>query len=638
MNKIADSNPNLIISLIENKLSKKNITEALSLIGLFREKFPFNKKIDHFLEKQKNDLNKKHHTSKKQLINIYQSSSKFDAIEKLVKISKKDNINSLVHSLISNLYGELGDLNLSKSYGVKAISINPFEENYYFNLSLTLERLSQYHQSFELINIAKHLNPSDFNINLQFARCCYNLKNYNLSIATFEKILSVKEDLKIQIEYLRKLLTANKFNKVLRITNDVYPSEKNIEFAKIKAIALMNLNRIDEAKELLLNLKEKDANLYSYLGLCEDFRNNFLKARKYHEKALEIDSSSEFVLKNLANNYYYSGNYEFAIKHYKSILKTNKSVFEVRYFMSLLQLNQSNFEEGWKNFSFRWHSHVNNSKFLKINLPIYQKGKNYKSVLVWSEGGVGDQILYSRTLRNLQKENIEIYVYLDNKLNELLKLSFPNINFLKDLNLDKIESHISQGDLCKIYINSKKELIETSRPYLISDKIKTNLLKSKLPNNKIICGISWSSQNIGFGNNKSINLEKLENILLLPNIVFVDLQYGDTKKEKANFLSKFGVEILTIEEIDNYNDILGLSNLISCCDYVLTISNTTAHLSGGLGVKTILMLPKGKGSLWYWSSVKRQSLWYKSIDIYKQSISNSWDRVIQEILLKLKKL
>ena len=50
-------------------------------------------------------------------------------------------------------------------------------------------------------------------------------------------------------------------------------------------------------------------------------------------------------------------------------------MFEIRYFLSLLQLNQSNFEEGWKNFSFRWHSHVNNSKFLKVNLPIYQKGK-----------------------------------------------------------------------------------------------------------------------------------------------------------------------------------------------------------------------------------------------------------------------
>ena len=92
-----------------------------------------------------------------------------------------------------------------------------------------------------------------------------------------------------------------------------------------------------------------------------------------------------------------------------------------------------------------------------------------------------------------------------------------------------------------------------------------------------------------------------------------------------------------VEEIDNDNDMLGLSNLISCCDYVLTISNTTAHLSGGLGIKTMLMLPKGKGAFWYWSSDNTQSLWYKSIDIYRQSISNSWDEVTNDIMLKLKK-
>ena len=172
--------------LIENKLIKKNIMEAFALIADFREKFPLNKKIDFFLEKQKHKLNKKHLTSKNSLLNIYQSSSKFAAIEKLINISKKDNINSLLYSLISNLYGELGELSLSRSYGVKAISVNPFEESYYLNLSLTLDKLNNYNQSFELINIARSLNPSDLNINLQFARCSFNLKNYNLSIVTFE--------------------------------------------------------------------------------------------------------------------------------------------------------------------------------------------------------------------------------------------------------------------------------------------------------------------------------------------------------------------------------------------------------------------------------------------------------------------
>ena len=139
--------------------------------------------------------------------------------------------------------------------------------------------------------------------------------------------------------------------------------------------------------------------------------------------------------------------------------------------------------------------------------------------------------------------------------------------------------------MCKIYISNKKDLIESSKPYLISDKKFSIELKSKLPSNKIICGISWLSKNVGFGDNKSTSLEDLKNILLLPNIVFVDLQYGDTKEEKDKIFSKYGVKIFTIKEIDNDNDMLGLSNLISCCDFVLTISNTTAHLSGGLGLK-----------------------------------------------------
>ena len=45
MKKVTDTTPDLIISLIENKLLKKNIMEALALIGEFREKFPLNKLI-----------------------------------------------------------------------------------------------------------------------------------------------------------------------------------------------------------------------------------------------------------------------------------------------------------------------------------------------------------------------------------------------------------------------------------------------------------------------------------------------------------------------------------------------------------------------------------------------------------------
>ena len=84
-------------------------------------------------------------------------------------------------------------------------------------------------------------------------------------------------------------------------------------------------------------------------------------------------------------------------------------------------------------------------------------------------------------------------------------------------------------------------------------------------------------------------------------------------------------------EIDNFNDIDGLLSLINICDMVLSVSNTTVHLAGGIGKKTILMLPKGKGNLWYWSKEEDQSIWYKSVRVFQQDVFNSWDKVINRI-------
>ena len=70
---------------------------------------------------------------------------------------------------------------------------------------------------------------------------------------------------------------------------------------------------------------------------------------------------------------------------------------------------------------------------------------------------------------------------------------------------------------------------------------------------------------------------------------------------------------------------------------VLTVSNTTVHLAGGVGKKTFLMLPKGKGHLWYWSKQADQSLWYKSVRVFQQEVSNSWEKVISKIYKELNK-
>jgi len=117
----------------------------------------------------------------------------------------------------------------------------------------------------------------------------------------------------------------------------------------------------------------------------------------------------------------------------------------------------------------------------------------------------------------------------------------------------------------------------------------------------------------------------------LKNITFVNVDcYKEQIKKYKN--------LITLNNLDNFNNIYSLSSLINACDIVITISNTTAHIAGALGKKTYLLLSKGKGELWYWLERDKQSLWYPSVKIYQQNIPGSWKEPISLLKSELSSL
>ena len=67
-------------------------------------------------------------------------------------------------------------------------------------------------------------------------------------------------------------------------------------------------------------------------------------------------------------------------------------------------------------------------------------------------------------------------------------------------------------------------------------------------------GIAWKSKRKLLGVDKSINLDQLKPIFELPNTVFFNLQYGETKNEIENFNKNHHIDIISLPEIDLYND------------------------------------------------------------------------------------
>ncbi|MND00991.1 hypothetical protein D3C83_197940 [compost metagenome] len=60
---------------------------------------------------------------------------------------------------------------------------------------------------------------------------------------------------------------------------------------------------------------------------------------------------------------------------------------------------------------------------------------------------------------------------------------------------------------------------------------------------------------------------------------------------------------------------------------MITISNTTAHMAGALGVNGAVLLPASRGLMWHWFDSMEGSPWYPSLTLLRQKTDGDWTDV-----------
>ena len=238
-------------------------------------------------------------------------------------------------------------------------------------------------------------------------------------------------------------------------------------------------------------------------------------------------------------------------------------------------------------------------------------------------------------LADLDAAHNRVIALVDPRLINLFERTYPNIKFLShDKKLEGIayDYYLSIGSLGSVYRKSYSSIVENNNfVYKTNERINKKLKDQLKTENKYLCGISWKSKNNQFGLSKSIDLKSLLPIFNIPNITFINLQYGDISNEIESLFADYGVKIKTVHEIDNLNNIDGLASLINTCDFVITTSNVTAHISGAIGKETYVLLPFGNGKIWYWHEGVGKSIWYPTLNLFSQPNINNWAAPISEI-------
>ncbi len=514
------------------------------------------------------------------------------------------------------------------------------------DLQKTYQYLSNenYSDAIKLLFKLERKKPDNQEIKLYLGTALAKCERYKEAIIVLKNGIKISDD-QLNIHYVlgvsyfglceyKKAL--DEFEKEIRL-NPLNP----IPYCE-SAFSLYELKEYERAINFLeksIQLDHYYADAYHCMGAVLNNTQKPQDALPFVLKAIEIDSSRAEYYFDAANIFFSMRRKKEAISFYEKAIKINPSYREALYNKGLVHLTYMEFELGWQLYELRpsLTEVVKKNQLTNLDKNLIGDAEN---LLILKEQGIGDQILYSSFFTELKKDK-EIHIEIDLRLLPVYTRSFKELNFQDKINTTNSLDYdfiLPMGSLGLALKKNNINSMQRSNQFLFSDQEKTKQIRKKILDKgsiSKICGFSWKSYNDAIGENKSVNLENLIELLKTPDIFFVSLQYGIDKNDVLNFCQNYGVKILLLDDIDLYNDIDSLFSLIDACDLILSVSNINAHIAGALGKKTYLLAPYSTGRHWYWHDGSNQSLWYPSIDIFSQTETGDWSLPINEIKKKI---
>jgi tetratricopeptide (TPR) repeat protein len=355
----------------------------------------------------------------------------------------------------------------------------------------------------------------------------------------------------------------------------------------------------------------------------------YQKAINFYKKAEKIKPNNSILINNIAKTFMCLHDVDEAEKHCRRAISIDQGNDEFKKILALILLKKYDFKNAWLSFDGRLNlsdfANKNSTlKLVKNKIPNKIISNKNSKILVLREQGIGDELLYGTMYYDLLNDFSDLVIECDERLIPLFKNSFESHKdkFVKlgtySLDTRKINDFdyiIYAGSLGKYFRNDLNSF--SQNPYIKNIENYKDLELDNVMNKTqgLKIGISWKSLKNRYSLEKSLSLEDFENILKIKNSTIFNLQYGDVKEELKNFTKKQNYKIITLETLDLFNNFSGLANLLKNLDLFVTVSNSTAHLAGALGIKTILIKPANHASFHYWNYEDGKTPWYKSINI-----------------------
>lgn len=297
----------------------------------------------------------------------------------------------------------------------------------------------------------------------------------------------------------------------------------------------------------------------------------------------------------------------------QQIEKTEPDNHRAAYNRGLYVLMQGKLQEGMELLARGRNEKVFGDSKPNVPTNIWD-GRSEQTVLLYLEGGLGDQIHQLRYAHDITNRNCKVIIACSPPLVKLFA-TVPHVHAV-------IVHEAAPGIFHDAWVPGMSAPLTLGIEY---DQVwgYSYIPKPIVSKNKIKIGLRWQGNpHFEEDHKKYFDPNLLFNAVRGHDVEYVSLQRDEGSQHRPSWIREL--------KLDEWQD---TQNAIAGCDLVISSCTSVAHLSAAMGVPTWIIIPILPYYLWAVPGDKTP--WYDSVKLFRQTKYEDWSEVFEQLRIKL---
>ena len=347
--------------------------------------------------------------------------------------------------------------------------------------------------------------------------------------------------------------------------------------------ALKAAGRYEEAADAYraaIALRPAYAEAHSNLGIVLARANRPAEAVESFRATIAIDPAIKLAYSNLGNALTALNRHEEALAYFQQARRLEPDSPTAAFNEAHVHLATGDFARGWRDYEARWRTPGFSQKAAEFAQPLWDGRAEIagKTILLHSEQGLGDTILFARFVEPVAAHGARVLLNVQKPLTRLMR-SIPNVAevIAAGAAIPAFDLHAPFGTL-PLALQTTVETIPRRMPYLHAPaESPTTVDLDRSADKRPLIGISWAGNpEHRDDHNRSIPLALFERLLQNTAVRFVSLQ-RNLRKGDGEILARHSGLDLTSDL--KGSDLADTAALIGKLDLVITVDTVIAHFS-----------------------------------------------------------